>query len=271
MGSDVRIMDIDGAKDPDEYIIKFGNIRFNNLIENAISVIEFKVKVLKNTLNLENVNDKIKFLNEIAKLISKVNNTMEKEVYIEKIAKEYAISKEAIWAEVNKLIYANNKEEKPKENVRPQIVKREEEIKEIPQEIKKRENTIISIILLGDLGMFNLIETHLKPADFKYELNKQIVTKMYEEFKKGNSNINGIIDNLEEKEQSHITSIMAEDYEIENVEKAINDLLKLYEKDKLIERKMEILELLKTEEDLNLKKSLETELSNIIITLVKLR
>ena len=85
MGCDIRILQMEGAKDPDEYIIKYGNARFQNLVEKALSVVEFKVKILKRNLNLENTNDKIKFLNEIAKLISKVENTMEREVYIEKI------------------------------------------------------------------------------------------------------------------------------------------------------------------------------------------
>ena len=51
---------MEGAKDPDEFVIKYGNGRFNLLVENAISLVEFKVKVLKNSLNLEHVNDKIK-------------------------------------------------------------------------------------------------------------------------------------------------------------------------------------------------------------------
>ena len=84
MGCDIRVLQMEGAKDPDEYIIKYGNARFQTLIDKALSVIEFKVKILKQNLNLDITNDKIKFLNEIAKLISKVDNTIEKEVYIEK-------------------------------------------------------------------------------------------------------------------------------------------------------------------------------------------
>lgn len=109
MGCDIRVLQMDGAKDPDEYIIKYGNARFHNLIEKALSVIEFKVKILKQNLNLDQVNDKIKFLNEIAKLIAKVDNTIEREIYLEKIASEYNISKEAIYAEVNKLSYGRIK------------------------------------------------------------------------------------------------------------------------------------------------------------------
>ena len=47
MGCDLRILQMEGAKDPDEYIIKYGNARFNNLVDKALSIIEFKVKILK--------------------------------------------------------------------------------------------------------------------------------------------------------------------------------------------------------------------------------
>lgn len=59
--------------------MKFGEGRFKLAIDNAISLVEFKVKNLKKELNLENTGDKIKFLNEIAKILSKVENTMERE------------------------------------------------------------------------------------------------------------------------------------------------------------------------------------------------
>ena len=112
MGCDMRVLQIEGAKDPDEFIVKFGEGRFNLAVDNAISLVEFKVKNLKKELNLENTGDKIKFLNQIAKILSKVENTMEREIYIEKIAKGYNISKEALFAEINKLIYASTKGEK---------------------------------------------------------------------------------------------------------------------------------------------------------------
>ena len=42
MGCDIRVLQMEGAKDPDEYIIKYGNARFQTLIDKALSVIEFK-------------------------------------------------------------------------------------------------------------------------------------------------------------------------------------------------------------------------------------
>ena len=94
---------------------------------------------------------------------------------------------------------------------------------------------------------------------------------MYEEFEKGNNNINGIMDNLEETQQNHITSILADDYEIDDIEKAIDDVIQSYEKDKINERKFQILELLETDLETEQKKELERELSNIIIRLAKIK
>lgn len=271
MGCDLRILQVEGAKDPDEYVVKYGNARFQNLIEKASSIVEFKVKVLKKDLNLDNVNDKIKFLNEIAKLIAKVDNNIEREIYIEKIAKEYEISKEAIYAEVNKLTYKNVQNEKVLEKSKPTIVHRKREIKEVSERIKKRENTIISILLNGDLNIFQIIKQNIKPEDFQYELNNKIAKKLYEEFEKGNSNINGIIDELDEEEQNQITMIMAEDYEINDIEKAIDDIMQSYEKEKLNNRKFEILDLLEQNTDSEEKKKLEKELTDIIIRLAKIK
>ena len=248
MGCDIRILQMEGAKDPDEYIIKYGNVRFKALIEKAISVVEFKVKVLKKDIDLENVNDKIKFLNEIAKLMSKIDNTIEREVYIEKIAKEYDISKEAIYAEVNKLTYKNEKSQTSLEKNKPVIKHQKIEKNEINEEIRRRENTIISILLTGEISIYQIIKQNIKIEDFKDDTNKKIAQVIYEEFDKGNNNINAIIDNLGEEEQNHITEIMAEDYGLnDNIEKAIDDVIKGNERDKLYEKREELSKLMNSD------------------------
>ena len=274
MGCDIRVLQMEGAKDPDEYIIKYGNARFQNLVDKALSVIEFKVKLLKQDLDLNNTSDKIKFLNEIAKLISKVDNSIEREVYIEKISKEYEISKEAIYAEVNKLTYENNKSEKVLDKAVPVVRHIKVPEKQVPEAVKRRENTVLSLLLMGDLNIYQIIKQNIGVDDFKDELNKQIAKKLYEELEKGNSNINAILDELGEEEQNHITEILADDYEIDDIEKAIDDVMQSYQKDKLTERKFEILGLLEKQES-NLsneeKVKLGKELNDIIIRLAKMK
>ena len=270
MGCDMRVLQLEDAKDPDEFIVKFGEGRFKLAVDNAISLVEFKVKNLKKELNLENTGDKIKFLNEIAKILSKVENTMEREIYIEKIAKGYNISKEAIYGEVNKLIYVGTKEDKVLQSKKVEVRKVKEENKtEIDEDLKKRENTIIALLLESNANIFQKIKERIKPEDFQDETNKKIAIKLYEELENQEANINKLIDTFDEETKNHITMVMATDYEIENLEKAVDDILQKYEKERLESRKKEVLRLLDKEQDGEKKKQLGKELSNIIIALAR--
>lgn len=229
---------MEGAKDPDEYVIKYGNGRFNLLVENAISLIEFKVKVLKKNLDLTNVNDKIKFLKETAKLITTISSKIEQEIYIDKIANEYKISKEALYAEINKtndkIVTTKVLERKPR-----QIIKKEN----IDKKLIDREKAIIAL-LIQEKKLWQKIEQEIKLDDFKSEINKKILKKLYEEYEKGNSNINNVLNYFidDEETMSRLTEIMADEYQIDNDEKAIRNVINTYKIEKLDNRKMELLE-----------------------------
>ncbi len=270
IGCDVRILQISGAKDPDEYVIKYGPERFLKCVEQAISLVEFKVKMLKQSLNLDNINDKIKFLNQVAKILSNVTNSIERELYVEKIANEYNVSKEAIYGEVNKLIYTKNTGEKTLEKP---IVKKEikKEKQEIDSSTTKRENLIIYLLINYPQESYKKIKSVISENNMKLEENQKILKKMYEEIEKGNINID-ILNYFEEQNIiDHISGIMSYDFEISDLNKCIEDVVNTYEKDKLINRRQEILDIIKngqgfSEEELN---NLEDELSNIVIKLKK--
>ena len=107
---------------------------------------------------------------------------MEREIYIEKIAQGYNISKEAIYAEVNKLIYNNTKEDKVLQSREIKPVR--ENIKnttEIDEDLKRRENTIIAILLDSNANMFAKIKEQIKPEDFKDSVNRKIAEQLYKE------------------------------------------------------------------------------------------
>ena len=274
LGCDIRILQMEGAKDPDEYVIKYGNGRFNDLVENAISLVEFKIKVLKKGLNIENTNDKIKFMNEIAKILGGVDNKIEQEIYIDKISSDYNISKEAIYAQINKNKYSNNKGSKILEssNIRKPIIKKQET--KINPELEKRENIIISLLLDGGEIVYNKVKDIINPNDFKSETNQKIMRKLYEEFEKGNSNINGIVDMFADDEQvvNALTGIMADDYEIEDNKKALEDVINNYQKEKLMARRNEIIQSLNNANlDKEKANELEKELHTLIIKLAQIK
>jgi len=272
LGCDIRVLQIEGAKDPDEYVLKYGPERFQRCVDNSISLVEFKVKVLLKELNIENTNDKIKFLNEIAKILSKITNQIEREIYVDKIAREYKISKEAIYAEINKLIYKDNQGSKKLEKKVITMELKEESKTNISESTLKKEKLVIYLLINEYSKSYEKIVKLITLNDIQDETNRQILKKMYEEFQKGNINTNQIVDWFQDENIiSRITEIMAEDFEITDVNKAIDDLINVYEKQKLVNRRNEILKQLDTEKDVENMKELEKELNDIILKLAKIK
>lgn len=270
IGCDVRILQMEGAKDPDEYVIKYGNGRFNLLVENAISLVEFKVKVLKNGLNLENVNDKIKFLKETARILQKIDSKIEQEIYIDKISREYSISKEAIYAEINKQT-GNKTKNGILEKNKSVIIKKKNT--QIPEVLQKRENAIISLLINGDNNVYEQIKHRILPSDLKLEVNRQIVEKVYNEYEKRGELANNIMDLFIENQEAinKITEIMADEYQQQSDKKTIDSIINIYEKEKLTLLKSEIIQKLKETDDSESKIELEQELNDIIIRLTKIK
>lgn len=276
LGYDVRILQLDdpNVKDPDEYVLKNGSGRFNLCVDKAISLVEFKVKMLKKSMTTDTTSDKIKFLNEVAKILARVDNNIEKEVYIERISKEYNVSKEAIYAQTNKLQYSNSVGEKILE--KPNLVintHKKSENSEISEAVIKRENMVIAILLTEGIKLYEKFKQVITADEFKYPVNKEILQKIYDEFEKGNDNINSILDSLQDEEiLKQITKIMADDYDIQDMNKAVLDVIKIYEKEKIISRRNKILSLLENTNITNDEKaSLEKELSDIIIKLARFK
>ena len=271
LGYDIRILQLEGAKDPDEFIIKYGSGKFNLYVQNAISLVEFKVKNLQKNLDLNQVNDKIKFLNEVSNILLKVNNDLEKEVYIDKISKQYEVSKEAIYAQLNKLTYANSMGAK---NLERNVTVKPIELKEKSEPNDKdtlKENLIILLLINEGQTVYQKIKEKISPEDFKDERNKKIVSVLYEELEKGD--ISNVIGLFEKDEQivSHITYILSKELDISDVDKAIDDLVNKFLKEKLLEEKSIILKKLvsgnlNSEETLNIENRLK-EMSKRLVSI----
>lgn len=270
LGCDIRVLQIQGAKDPDEFVVKYGPDKFKYYMDRAISLVEFKVKVLKKELDIENVNDKIKFLNQIAKLLSKINNSVEREIYIDKISKDYEISKEAIQAEINKLIYSNNVGAKVLQRpVKTKIV--EETVQKVDEATIKRENMVIYLLINYPENSYNKLKS-ISIDNFKNEINKNIIKKLYEHLEKGNINTNDVMNWFEDsKIINHLSEIMSYDFEISDVDKAIDDVIAIYKKESLVNRRNSILKELENVNTSEEGKLLEKELNNVIIQLAKMK
>ena len=118
-GIDTRVVRLSGAKDPDEYIEKYGIDAMDNNINNAIKYIDFKIEYLKKNKNLNNMEDMIIYVKEV---INSLNNQddLTKELIISKISKDYQIDVDVL---KKAMVNVPMKKEIKEEIIRPKMSK----------------------------------------------------------------------------------------------------------------------------------------------------
>ena len=240
-------------------------------MDEAISAIEFKIKVLRANLDLNNVNDKVKFLTEIAKILSNVDNNIEREVYIDRISKVYEISKNAIVSEVDKLLYRSlagvTKFEKSN------IVLKDTQDSKIDVATRKREGMVVYLLVDYTKLSFDRIKSVVDLDLIKSEKNKKIIGILYERIDLNNLPENIISLFEDEDDINYVSGILSYDFEISDVNKAIEDIEKVYYKEKLISLRNELILKLENSNDAEEagKKEIENELTNVILELTKMK
>lgn len=99
-GVKAHVLQLKGAKDPDEYIKKFGPGKFRLLLENADSVFLTKQRQIKEKYHLEDPDEKIEFIRESCEMIAGMKDPVQTDVYIGNLAEETGISREILKSQV---------------------------------------------------------------------------------------------------------------------------------------------------------------------------
>lgn len=95
----VRVLNLNDAKDPDEYIRKFNVESFRNLIKEAAGSTDFRLNLLKKNYNLNTDEEALKYVKECIKILINLS-PVERDFYIRKLANETKISEQAIRTEI---------------------------------------------------------------------------------------------------------------------------------------------------------------------------
>lgn len=97
---DVKVLDLSGSKDPDEYIRKNGADSFQRALETAVSSVQFKIDEIKREHNIHTDEGNINFCKEVSKILKDLDSPVEAEYYIKKISNETGISVSALGKQV---------------------------------------------------------------------------------------------------------------------------------------------------------------------------
>ena len=114
VGVKTRILNMRGAKDPDEYIKKFGPQRFKLLLEEAGNVTGYQLSVIREKYDLETTDGKSAYLSEAVKYLATLRSSIEREVYAGELARETGILRETVLSSLELAVKKNYRKEKKK-------------------------------------------------------------------------------------------------------------------------------------------------------------
>lgn len=180
VGLDVTILKVLGAKDPDEYIKKFGADKFRNLLSQSKSKFDYNLEIILSRYDINLAQDKIKALHESERLISETYSSAERDIYIQTVSKLFGIDSKSIKSDVDNIISKANKARRKDESnkVKQDAVGYSDRVN--PDFIKapavaKCEENLLGLLLIYPEHRKTVFEGDLvNEDDFFTELNKRI-------------------------------------------------------------------------------------------------
>ena len=230
-GLHTRILKVQDAKDPDEYIRKFGATRFKLLLDNSGGAINFELARCREGLDLATEQGKIDFLRRTVQVLAGIRNEMEREVYLSRIAKEEEISLDILHSQVKAQLRKSYYTEK-KQNWNAMMAKssfRDELKPEAPQyqrEAKAEEQILAYLFLHPDL--LPEVEKRLKPEHFFTSLHRKIYEVFCERMPETDTfSVSMFRGACSDAEMGRITGIMAHNAEVALTADTLNDCIRL--------------------------------------------
>lgn len=187
VGIRTRILHMNGAKDPDEYIKKFGRDRFKMLIDGSDDANDFMLDKCEEGLDLSTEAGRVELLKRASKVLAAIESPLEREVYISRTSRKCDIPTEVLKTHINGLLKKNSRTEKRSEwrNITSKAAYSRDDLNPEAQDHKKEAKAEENIIyfLLKHPAEAAEIEKNAPPDIFITALNRKIYTALLEKMK----------------------------------------------------------------------------------------
>lgn len=209
-GLRIRIIHMNPYKDPDEFIKNLGIEAFKERIDEAENSFMFEVSILERSYNLGDPEGKTRFFNEVAKQLLNFEQELERNNYIEAIARKYGITFENLQKLVNRYGLTLPEREVRREE-RPAI-RKENAGGGYPEALLASQKLLLTW-LVNDVSLFKKIKPWLEWEDFVHPVYQRVCRAVYESIETTGQIVPGQIINLfqEKEEQKLVAAIFNSD------------------------------------------------------------
>ena len=209
-GLRVKVLQIKDAKDPDEYLKKFGPEKFRLLLEDSSNRVEYQLSAIAKKYDIREDEQKVRFINEAAEFISSLPNAVQREVYGNRVADAAKISYDAMKIEVNKAFKRRIAREKkrqekidlaPAQNLQPKA----RSIRYDNMKSAMAEETVLAMALKEPALLDEAKD--LAAEEFSSGLLGSVYLQLRQRYDQGLEVSLGVLADLSGEEMSHITGV----------------------------------------------------------------
>ena len=211
-GLQIRVLKMKDAKDPDEYLKKFGADSFKVLLEDASNRVEYQINAIRRKYDLREDDQRVEFVTECAKLIASLPSSIQREVYGRRVAEEGKITYEAMQTEVKKVWkQRQNREKKAQEKIdlapAQATQPKSRNIRYDNVKSARAEESLIAQAM-KEPALLDLTRD-LKPEEFSVPLFAKVYTQMRDRFDQHLPISPATLEELSGDEASHIALVIS--------------------------------------------------------------
>ena len=209
-GIGVKVLQIQDAKDPDEYLKKFGPDKFKLLLEGSSNRVEYQLRAIAKKYDLREDAQRIKFIQESAELISTLGSPVQREVYGHRVAETASVSFDAMKLEINKAFkrrMAKERKRQEKINLAPaqNLQPRSRAIRYDNMKSAMAEESVLAMVL-KEPALLSQTQA-LKPEEFSCPVLGKVYGQLLERYSQGMEISLAVLEDLTHEEMSHVAGI----------------------------------------------------------------
>lgn len=218
----VSVLNIPGAKDPDEFIKKYGRERFESLLNGTSNAIEYKLAKVREKYDLARPADRVEYIKEAIRLLAGRLTPTEREVYAGRLAEETDVAKASVMAQLEAAVRSNQRKAQRQREKELLNTGAGADIK-LPYNAPGGEKALgvasaeqqLVAALIRDPALIPLAESRVKPEQFLMEDMGAAYAAVLEAKRQGHlPDLATLASSLPEETVSRLSLLLARNYDV---------------------------------------------------------
>lgn len=224
VGMTCKIINMKPYKDPDEFIKNLGNEEFEKRIQEAENSFMFEIRMLEGNFDLNDPDEKTKFIKEIANRLCTFEDEIVRDNYLSSVVGKYNINSDSLKREVGRIAASNGGEfktiPKPLSGIQPKD----------PNENTKKMQRFLLTWICDCPKIYRQIKEYISPDDFQDGLYKTVAEMLFRDIENDTMNPAKIVSFFsDEDEQKEVAAIFNTELDMpakaDEKEKALHDIV----------------------------------------------